>query len=153
MTEDDKPGFVSTLRAMSEIYGAPMTAEALTLWWRLLAPDWTLTAFHAATATLCKSKTFMPRPADYEALRRAAGRASGPEAWAQVLAEVRQHCRGPISPAIDRAVRELGGYERVANCADERLGFLERSFLANYEGGATVEEARAALPAGVRRLT
>lgn len=151
MTETERGEFARVLHALAAIKGKELTADILALWWGCLS-DWPLVEFKQAASHLLKhGGPYMPQPADFIALRKAGAQTAG-EAWAKVLAEVRRSGRGPIDPATDKAVAELGGYERVAMCSDERLGYLERAFFDNYEDGATVEEARAALPAGVRRL-
>jgi hypothetical protein len=154
MQQADFARFRSVMAGLAELYQRELSNTLLDVYWLALR-DWTLADFEAASAKLMQSGQFMPRPADYTAMRKAALPTKG-EAWAQVL----RHCKGGyrdgsgLTPEIDAAVRALGGYRALAFLPLEEMHWQEKRFSEHYGEAAEVAEKREpfALPGSVRQL-
>lgn len=148
MAPSDKPEFLRVLNGLASIKRVDLTPEALDLWWSAHA-DWEIEDFRAAASQLVKTCQFMPSPKDFEELRKAARPTSG-EAWVKALDHASSgnyRVQGNMGePLIDRVVRALGGYQVIAMCSDDKLGFLERRFCEHYESMSDAEDMREALP-------
>jgi hypothetical protein len=152
----DKPTFVKILMGLALIKPGPcakLTDEALDLWWRSLAPTWTLIEFADAAAVLISTIQFMPTPYDFAQLRKAARQTSG-EAWTLAVAashtaiecgQVKQNATSN-NALIDKAVRAIGGYGAIALCDVRNLGFLERRFCEHFNAMSEAQDVREALP-------
>jgi hypothetical protein len=74
------------------------------------------------------------------------------EAWATVVDWVRSGlyrtapARSDKAKFLDGIVQGLGGYQVIAQCADDKLSYLERRFAEHYERTFSAQETRAALP-------
>lgn len=135
--------FRAVLAGMAELYQRELSGTLLDAYWLALR-DWTLPDFEAAAASLMASATFMPRPADFNVLRRAA-ETTGAEAWQYVLANCarwRSGQAGDRDPAIDAALRAIGGNQRVALCHIDKLPFLEKRFLEMFDERREATAAR-----------
>lgn len=147
MNAVDKPRFVAVLVGLATVKpGKGLTPEALDIWWNAMQA-WSLDDFRAAASHLARSLAFMPSPFDFEQLRKAS-RPNAAEAWAAALEHVRhgRWRREAAPPAIERAVRALGGWPVIAMSEEAKLHFLERRFAEIYDGLQDVEDVRTALP-------
>jgi hypothetical protein len=65
----------------------------------------------------------------------AANGAGASEAWLQVVEHVRRGLwrKGGLNPAIDAAVKEIGGYQEIAMGNTNQLPFLKRQFATAYK--------------------
>jgi hypothetical protein len=158
--------FKSIMSGMARMYGANLDTVLLDAYW-LALDDWPLADFEAAAKQLMKTATFMPKPAEFNALRKAYDMTAGEAfALARRIAQ-RLNPRELIShrsgeEKLDAAVRACGGFEAIAMCETAKIGFLERRFVEHYETISDAHETRAALPelaenspwrlAGPRRL-
>lgn len=151
MTPADEPAFVKILMALaSQKPGKPLAPEGIELFW-LAMQDWTLDEFRAAAARLVKTVEFMPNPYHFEQLRKAGQETPG-EAFArarQILKrlsprEYSGHDSG--DPKLDASIRACGGYEALAMCTTENIGFFERRFAEHFEAIRDAGETRRALP-------
>jgi hypothetical protein len=110
--------------------------------------DWSLDEFKAAASHLARSCQFMPKPYDFEQLRRAHG-TSASEAWAVVLkscVDWRNPERLPQG-RIARAAQVVGGFHAIAFAdAQRELPWLAKRFREAFEELTEVETAREALP-------
>jgi hypothetical protein len=102
---------------------------------------WTLADFQLAAGHLLRTCEFMPTPADFENLRKAA-QPTGGEAWEMVL----RNQAAPGSRAM-RAAEIVGGRYYITHCDIERdLPHVQRRFLEIYDELTDVDEVREALP-------
>lgn len=145
MQPSDKPKFLAVLNGLAAVKpGAKLTAEGLDVWWHSFR-EWEIEEFSSAAAHLAKSCEFMPNPFHFEQLRKASRLTAG-EAWAEAREIIRSggDCHG--DPAIDAAVRALGGYRQLGFTHSDQMHFLERRFAEHYERISEAEEVREALP-------
>lgn len=154
MTSDDKPKFVSVLVGLKSIKPGPdLTKEAFEMWWSSMR-DWSIDEFAEAASALSKSVEFMPNPYHFEQLRQRI-EPSPYDAWASVVA----HCAGAYRAGplecnrTSAVVAALGGYQTIATMPTDKLGFIERRFLAMYEDFRESDQARLALPNMSERTT
>jgi hypothetical protein len=91
---------------------------------------------------------FMPRPADWHELRKAAAMTAG-EVWEAAIAVCPGWRNGSASvdPLTDRVVRMVGGYERLAMEPLDTQHFTRNKFIELYAELAETEGAREAVPA------
>jgi hypothetical protein len=148
MTAADRERFCQIVLGLAEVYSTQLSSPALTLYWNCLKA-WSLDDFRAAAELLLRRCQFMPRPADFEALRRAAQPLAG-EAWVRVLAHLRGGYRSGAGVddggPIDQAVRSLGGYHSLAFRDTQFLGIDERRFVERFAQIVEAVEVRRALP-------
>lgn len=160
MIPSDEPEFVRIVAALAaQKPGKPLTDDAIALFW-LSMQDWTIEEFKSAAAHLNKSVEFMPNPYHFEQLRKA-----GQETAGEAFQRARQILRR-LSPReyighqsgdarLDAAIRACGGYEALAMCTTENIGFFERRFAEHFESISDAESVRGALPqlTGGKRLS
>lgn len=160
MTEAEKPAFVAVLNGLASIKpGAKLTPEAYEGWWLALS-DWPLDEFRAAAIHLAKNCEFMPNPFHFEQLRKAGGMTAA-EAFDKARQIVRSKWQSELltyqsgDARLDAAIRACGGYEALAMCTTENVGFFERRFAEHFETITDAEVTRDALPAiaGGKRLS
>lgn len=145
MTADDFSRFRSVLAGMSKLYERELDAPLLDAYWLALR-DWPLAEFEQAAGHLMRSARFMPRPADFTDLRKAA-RMTSSEAFAVALQHGRGAWRaGPAVPEVERAVQGIGGWLLIAHATTDNLRFLERRFADAYAELEGRDEIRDALP-------
>lgn len=146
MIDADRAEFAKVMLGMQEIYGQKLSRAAIELYWAALA-DWTLDAFQAAAAQLLRTSRFLPRPADFAELRKAAAGQNADTAWDELI-----HAHGECSDAVGaRALRSLGGW-RVVGFADmDRLPWLKERFREAYGNFQATAEARVAIPGAPTR--
>lgn len=154
MLADERGEFRNVMVGMARMYERDLDGPLLDAYWLALRA-WTLQEFEQAAAHLMANSKWMPRPADFTALRRA-GRKTPGEAWALAKHSWstggRNVVTGEISGAtsgdelVDQAVRMIGGYSVIARSTDEQLGYLERRFCEHYESLQDVTETREAVP-------
>lgn len=154
MQQTDKIEFVRVLEGLASIKpGAKLTPEGLDMWWAAMA-DWSLPEFKHAASHLARSVEFFPNPYHFEQVRKA-GRPTAAEAFirAREVAgglELGKHGDytdvGVTSgdPAIDRAVRAIGGYVALAMRPMDTMHFFEKRFAEHYRDiGDAIDSRRA----------
>jgi hypothetical protein len=150
MQSTDFERFHVLLLGMGELYTKEISRPLLDAYWVALR-DWDLEAFEAACAHLMQHQTFMPRPSEFTALRKA-----GRETAGEVFAGIRQWLKytpngymlDPKTPRIiASAIRAIGGANAYAMCDEEKLPFLERRFCEHYDQISGADDTRKALPA------
>lgn len=147
MTTDDLEDFGRAILGLAEIHGRETTPQFVRLYWSALK-HWPRDEFLAAAKHFLRAR-FMPKPFDFEQLRRAA-LPTAAEAWARVL----EHLRGPYRDGsglddggpIDRAIAGLGGYKTLAFRDTEYLAIDARRFATMFEELVDVEASRRAVP-------
>jgi hypothetical protein len=160
MIPSDEPEFVRIVTALSsQKPGKPLTEDGIVLFW-LSMQDWTIEEFKAAAAHLNKAVEFMPNAFHFEQLRKAGQSTSG-EAFERARQIVRRlnpreyigHQSGDAR--LDAAIRACGGYEALAMCTTENIGFFERRFAEHFDTISDAESVRGALPdmTGGKRLS
>jgi len=147
MVELDGKRFRAVLCGMGRMYGQELDGLVLDAYWLALR-DWTFEDFKSAAAHLMASAKFMPRPVEFNALRRAA-EPTPSEAWTIVLRACLDWRSPERLPAgrIARAAAAVGGFRAIAMADEERdLPHVQRRFLCAYEELSDVESTRLALP-------
>lgn len=151
MQQTDFKRFAAVMNGMAKLYERELDTVVLDAYWLALR-GWPLNEFEAGAAHLMQHSKWMPRPADFSELRKAARPTIG-EAWAKAISSCHsawtpQGYFGGTSgdPLIDRVVRAIGGYATLAQCEQDKLHFLERRFNEIYDGVQEAEDVRAALP-------
>lgn len=158
MLETDGKRFRDLLRGMGRMYGQEPDGLVLDAYWLALG-DWRYQDFEAAARHLMASAKFMPRPAEFNALRQAGEPLAG-EAWTIVL----DYCKNGFYrwedgsatsgrlelPGFDeptlKAVQALGGFHAIAMHDTDKLHFLEKRFAEHYEAMSNADAVRDALP-------
>ena len=149
MQATDFERFRVLMLGMGELYGKEISGPLLDAYWVALR-GWEIKDFEAGCAHLMGTATFMPRPADFTALRKA-----GRETAGEVFAGIRQYLRytpngyllQPGTPrAIANSILAMGGPNAYAMCDEEKLPFLERRFCEHYEQIRESEDTREAVP-------
>ena len=145
MQADDFTRFRAVLAGMAKLYERELDAPLLDAYWLALR-DWSLADFERAAGHLMSRSRFMPRPADFNDLRKAAGMTAG-EAWAAALQHARGAWRsGPAVPEVERAVQAIGGWMVLAHANIDSLQFIERRFTDAFADLETAVATREALP-------
>lgn len=159
MTPADEIEFARVVTAMAaQKPGKPLTPEGIELFWRSMQ-DWSIEDFKAAAAHLMRTVEFMPSAYHFEQLRKA-GEPTAAEAFARARQIVRRLYQREMAshdsgdPRLDAAIRACGGYEALAMCTTENIGFFERRFNEHFAAIGDAEAARSAVPsiAGTSRL-
>jgi hypothetical protein len=141
MQAQDRRAFLEVVVGFAELKGKQLSGPALELYWNAMQ-DWTIEEFRAAANTLIRTCQFMPTPKEFSDLRKAALPTKG-EAWGMVLDHLKGGYRnGGLMPAIDRAVRALGGYRALAMLPVDQLSWQEKRFAEHYGDMAEAEEKR-----------
>lgn len=149
MQSTDFERFHVLMLGMGELYGKEISGPLLDAYWVALR-SWELPDFEAGCAHLMANATFMPRPAEFTALRKA-----GRETAGEVFAGIRQYLKytpngytlQPDTPrVIESAIRAMGGPNAYAMCDEEKLPFLERRFCEHYEQISSHDETRNSVP-------
>lgn len=159
MRTEDFERFHAVLAGMAELYNRDLSPVLLDAYWLALR-DWSLTDFEQVAGHLMGTATFMPRPADFNALRKA-GQETAAEAWVRVVRQSprwRTGEQGDEDPLIDACIRAIGGNEVIAMTDVADLHWLEKRFTAAYDELRDATETRLALPyltssAEAKRLT
>jgi hypothetical protein len=149
MQSTDFERFHALLIGMGELYGKDISTPLLDAYWVSLR-DWELADFESACGHLMAHATFMPRPAEFTALRQA-----GRETAGEIFAGIRRYIE--YSPygytlaantprAVAAAIRAMGGADAYAMCDVDKLPFLEKRFCQHYEEIIEHEETREELP-------
>lgn len=138
--------FRSLLCGIGRVFGHEPDAVVLDAYW-LALQSWSIAEFEAACSHLLRTSKFMPRPAEFEALRLASRPTAG-EAWATAVEHVRsgRYRQQPSSPVVERAVRLIGGWTVIAMSEESKLPFIERRFAEHYAAMLHAEDIRAAVP-------
>lgn len=152
MQQSDFQRFKAVMAGMGELYQRDVSGPLLDVYWLALR-NWDLSDFEQAASHLLQQAQFMPRPADFTALQKAARPTYG-EAWlkavnnagsAIVCGQVTfgKSCGDPL---IDRAVHAIGGYGVIAMTDRDKLCFVEKRFAEHYESMQDAEDVREAVP-------
>lgn len=151
MNNDDRAEFVRVLNGLAAVKRVDLTEEAYAMWWNAMG-DWPLDQFRDAAGYLLKTCQFMPSPFDFEQLRKGPGAG---EAWEAALEHAAGAWRkgGTGNELVDRAAHALGGYQVIAHCQQDKLGFLEKRFRDTYEEIQDAGKARKALPSVMGKTT
>ncbi len=139
--------FRDVMNGMAKLYEREIDAAVLDAYWLALR-SWSISEFEQAAAHLMGSRQFMPRPFDFNELRKASRPTAG-EAWARAVlhAASSAYRDGPLGEEpTDTCVRCLGGYVAIAMCDEDKLHYLERRFVEHYEAKQDADETREALP-------
>jgi hypothetical protein len=142
MQRDDFQRFRAVMTGMAKVYERELDGLLLDAYWLALG-SWSLEDFESGAAHLMRTSKFMPRPADFNELRKASLPTAG-EAWAAVLEHLKAGTRewtdggrtwdgGPtITAEIDKSVAVLGGYRALAMMPTKELPWMERRFAEHY---------------------
>ena len=148
MVDADEVHFLKVLNGLASMFRVEIEQEALPIWWDAMR-GWSLIDFKTAAAQLVKTSKFMPRPADFEQLRKA-GRPTAGEAWARAVryaASSAYRTKPEIGDElIDTAVRAIGGFQAIGMTDEDKLHFLETRFCEHYEQIEDRTDIRKAVP-------
>jgi hypothetical protein len=140
MQPADYERFRALMNGMGRVFEREIDSPLLDAFWVALGA-WALPDFEAAAGTLLRTSKFMPRPADFTALRRRAEPTAG-EAWAAVFEGV-----GAVTDRARRALQIVSGGRALTmmNLAHD-IPHVQRRFLEVYEELADVDHIRHELP-------
>lgn len=145
MRPEDKTDFARILAGMAATHRVELSKDVYLIWWNAMS-DWTLDEFRSAASHLIKTCQFMPKPYDFEQLRRAHD-TTADEAWLIALGHASAGKRSPIGEErIDNAVDVIGGYHTIGMTDLTKMAFVERRFCEAYENFRDVDDSRQALP-------
>lgn len=150
MQQTDFQRFKTVMAGLGRVYGADVDSVLLDAYWFALK-SWEIQDFEKAAEHLVGNSQFMPRPADFTALRKASLPTAG-EAFHRAMLLARRAPPREIpsltsgNEAIDAAVRACGGYEQLAMCHSDKLGFLERRFAEHFDTISAADYTRSELP-------
>lgn len=153
MHPNDRRAFLEVVIGFAELKGKQLSPPALELYWNAMQ-DWTIEDFRSAANTLIRTSQFMPTPKEFNDLRKAALPTKG-EAWGMVLDHLKGGYRqGGLIPAIDQAVKALGGYRTLAMMPIDQLSWHEKRFAEHYGDVSDVADKRQPmlLPPGIQKL-
>jgi hypothetical protein len=141
MQAPDRERFRAVMTGMAKVYEREIDAPLLDAYWLALR-EWSLDDFERAAGHLMATSKFMPRPADFNELRKA-GQLTAGEAWEQVL-------KGrPLPPGgrAERAANIVGGQHQIRMADIERdLPHIQRRFMEAYNELTEVDAIREAIP-------
>lgn len=146
MHTNDRARFYEIIAGLAELQGRELSPAALKLWWSAMR-NWDLDEFTRAANYLAKAIQFMPKPSDFEQLRRSSV-TNGHEAWSAVL----EHAAGRWrQSAIDdeiiaETVHRMGGFAMIGMCQTSQLDWKKRDFLEVYEMVIDEKAAAGVLP-------
>lgn len=148
MNIEDGDKFRNLIRGMARVFSTEADGLLLETYW-LALKSWPLPEFEGACARLLCTSKFMPRPADFNELRKASALCAG-EAFARAM-EVARNCSSREiassgDPCIDAAAQACGGYFAMGMNETDKIGFLERRFTEHFETISDREETRDAIP-------
>ena len=148
MQQADIARFNQLVTGVCLTFGRDPEPFVLDVYWITLR-DWSIEEFEQGCAHILKTAKFMPRPSDFEDLRKA-GRMTPGEAFAAAMVVARDCSRHTPSssgdPRIDAAASACGGYFAMGQQETEKIGWLERRFVEHYESISDAEDVREALP-------
>lgn len=147
MEETNFKRFREILVGMAKVFEREIDAATLDGYWLSLSM-WPIQDFEAAAAQLLQTSQFMPRPADFAAIRNA-GRPTAGEAWIKALrhASSSAYRKGLLDDEmINNAAAAVGGYGAIAMCTNSSLHFLERRFVEHFTDMRDANDVRQALP-------
>lgn len=139
MQQPDFTRFRAVMAGMAEMYQRELSGTLLDAYWLALR-DWSLPDFEAAAGHLMAVNTFMPRPSDFNALRKA-GRPTSAEAW-----QLAWQGNPTGDYAIAQALAAAAGPERLGMINIDRLPWVEKRFREAYDELVDVVEHREAVP-------
>jgi hypothetical protein len=131
---------------MGRIFSNELDNLVLDVYWITLR-EWPMKDFEAAVGHLMANAKYMPRPAEFTALRKAS-QPTPAEAWALVMERCKDW-RKPIAAPdlIDQCVAGIGGYRSIAMADIERdLQHVQRRFAEAYQALDQAQSVRLALP-------
>jgi hypothetical protein len=147
MNTNDRKEFSRVLAGLATVFRVELTAEAIDIYFGA-ARDWTLDDFKAAASYLARTSQWMPKPRDFEQIKRA-HETNSSEAWL-VVESTCVHWRNPeLLPTgrIARAAQVVGGFREIALADREReLPWKAKRFREAYDELTEVETVREALP-------
>ena len=124
---------------MAKVYEREIDPVLLDAYWLALR-EWSLAEFQAAAAELMRTSKFMPRPSEFNDLRKKALRKTAAEAW---------FTSGTSSdPRANRAMAIAAQGRYVGHIPRDELPFVQKRFAEVYDELEDVEETRAALAGG-----
>lgn len=147
MQPNDFTRFHAVMTGLAELHQRELSQFLLDAYW-LAMRDWSIADFESAASHLMQTMTWMPKPSDFTALKRA-GETTSAEAWTEALASC-VNWRNPDqlpTGRVARAAAAVGGFRMIAMADQETaLPFIEKRFKEAYDELTDVESVREALP-------
>lgn len=150
MLATDFQRFKAVMAGMGKLYERDIDSVLMDAYWLALR-DWDLTDFEQAAGHLMASAKFMPKPSEFNDLRKAA-RPVVAEAWLTArkvwksAAAVSGNRVTSGDPLTDRVIEAMGGYAVMAMSDTSKLHFQEKRFAELYESIQDANDVRQALP-------
>ena len=147
MKRNDEPEFLRTMNSLAAVFSFKLTPEILEIYLDTLR-DFTIEEFKNAAKELLKTESFMPKPAQFVALRKKADGKSPTESWLQILDNVKrsEYRQGrTVGGVADQAAYAVGGYSAIGMANVDELGFIQKRFESAYAELAESTTARTAL--------
>lgn len=136
MQQTDFNRFKAIMAGMAKLYDKELEPILLDAYWMALR-DWTLDDFEAAAGQLMRTQTFMPRPAEFTALRKQARRVTAAEAW---------FTSGTSDDdRANRAMKIAAQGRYVGHIPIDELHWVQKRFVEIYDELDDIDEARAAI--------
>jgi hypothetical protein len=144
MNLSDFDDFRNVVAGFAELKGKSLSDAAIELYWGAMQ-HWEMADFKAAAHHLLRACEFMPTPADFEQLRRAA-LPSGREAWPVVHRWIQGFGGPPGDPIAVAAIESMGGRRALSQRKADDAPWTAKEFADVYDGLRDAREARKALP-------
>lgn len=143
MTKDDKPRFLETIAGLAELHGRELSPAALKIWWGAMR-HWDFDEFRRGANYLARANAFMPKPADFENLRRSSLNSSS-DAWTLVLCHISRTIE-LSDPIILEAVERVGGFSTIGKTKEADLHWRRREFREIYHELVDQQIAKGTVP-------
>lgn len=154
MDAGDTKEFATALTGVAEIYGREVTPALIRIWFRAMREfsiDQVRAAFDAHWRDPDGGR-FFPTPAHILGKLTTSYRDRALLAWGEQVLPMLSNSRAARSddPAVEAAVRDLGGWVHLGQLPTDELRWRERDFLERYELHASQAERAPALQHGAR---
>lgn len=137
MQASDRNRFFAVMNGMAKVYERSIDDVLLDAYW-LALKDWPLEDFEKAAGELMRTSEFMPRPAAFNALRKAARQSTAAEAWFTKGASTDERA--------NRAMKIAAQGRYVGHIPLDELPFVQKRFFEIYDELNDTDTAREALP-------
>ena len=136
MERADKKAFAEMLAGACAVYDRrPLETAAIRIYWQCLRA-YSMDDLQAAMARHIQTSKFFPKPAELIQLIEGTAGTQAVTAWAAVMGAIRQVGSWGLpefeDPAIDLAIRSLGGWKQLCLMRESEVGFVQKRFEDAY---------------------
>ena len=119
------------MTGMGEIYDKEITPILTKIYWKVLLPFTNEQAEKAFNRAIASCKWF-PKPSELiDLLKEEVKGLSAPEAWYEVMSGL-ERGHEPNDPIIQKAIRALGGWQRMGLLTYDELSWVEKRFNEHF---------------------